>query len=670
MNKKTRCLTSTLLVGLVVLCTVPIGWAAGWSSDQPAPNVAAYYPLQDNNTWTYQVKEYRADGQVLYRLRRQTVKGEAEVNGHTKAKKLIDDRGVYTLVAVDASQLKIYGQNEGRGEVTYNPPYTVVNVNYEAGKVYRSPHVPSTGQPVFSEATFYGFESVQVPAGSFKDCLKVQFQYMKPSGATHTVTSYLAKGVGVVKEIHEIFSPAANQTLRFERELLDGVVNRAKIGGDAAPTVKIAEYFAFHQGDKWTYNWEYRLPDGTAKSFERTRRFEGTRFFDAGAAFKMVDDSGEEYQYYSLDRRTGLQIVMSRERGVRAQGVEFVHDPPMLLGRDDMVLGREYRYTQDHGDSLVHFTTVLDGFQGVTTPMGRFENCLRVNVGWETKSSSVRSTYYMARGVGIVAYDYTAMHKGNRQLAIASHGELKQATINNHLVATAKEGAELWDRMLAELNAAKEDPEARRIFKDASMNRYVWDAKLGFRGFEADFTMRVDGGEPTKGRLHCDPNLKITIDHPDPKVRALAHVEMSQFVTHREPRVPFDDWYGSDKAKFLLGKKTPEGQEILVEGDAMGSSYIIGDKMVKYLSRNVDRLDFTIHNKKHFAAEDGRYIATEYEVTFYKKGTKEEMGKAEFTDLYLKKGPYWVPKGRIHLSTLKGEPSRVEMEVTNLEYLK
>ncbi|MBI3951980.1 MAG: DUF3386 family protein [Acidobacteria bacterium] len=671
MKRKVPLLASIMSAVLGVLCTAVVGWAGDWAGGgvQPTVNVAEYYPLQDGNTWIYQVKEYRADGQVFYRLSREIVKGEAHVNDHVTAKKLVDDRGNYYLVSVDPSQLMFYGHNEGRGDVTYNPPYTILSVNYEAGKPYRSPHVPSTGQPVFSEATVYGFESIEVPAGRFKDCVKVTFQYTRPSGATHTITSYLAKGVGLVKEVHEIYSPAANQTLRSERELLNGTVNSAKIGGDAAQTVKIAEYFPFHQGDKWTYNWEFRLPDGTVKSFERTRRFEGTRFFDAGAAFKLVDDTGEEYQYYSLDRRTGLQIVMSRERGVRAQGVEFMYDPPMLLGRDDMVLGQEYKYTQD-GETLTHFTTVLDGFQPVIAPMGRFENCLRVCVNWETKSRSVRSVYYLARGIGIVGYDYSNFSKSNRQLAIASHGELKQATINGNVVASAKDAADLLERMKAQLAAASEDPEARRLFKEASLNRYVWDAKLGFRGFEAGFIMGVDGGEPTQGHLHCAPNLKITIDHPDPKIRALAHVEMSQFVTHREPRVPFDDWYGPDKAKFKLGEKTPEGQRILVEGDAMGSSYIIGEKMVKYLSRNVDRLDFTIHNKKHMSAEDGRYIAIEYEVTFYKKGTKEEVGKAQFTDMYFKKDQYWVPKGRIHLSTLPNELSRIEMEIINLEYLK
>lgn len=662
---------SAVLVMIVAVCSASASGPSHWADQGgSAIQITDYYPLHDNNTWTYQVKDYRADGQIYYRLSQQAVKGEVAIGDRVTAKKLVDERGSYYMVSADAQKLVIYGQNEGRGDVTYNPPYTVVNVSYEAGKTYQMPHVPSAGQPVFSQATVYGFESVEVPAGRFKDCLKVRFQFTRPSGATHTLTSYLAKGVGVVKQIHEIYSPAANQTLRSEYELLNGVVNAAPIGGDSAVTVKIAEYFPFHQGDKWTYDWEFRLPDGTVRKFERTRRFEGTRFFDAGAAFKLVDDTGEEYQYYSLDRRTGLQIVASRERGIRQQGLEFMYDPPMLLGRDDMVLGREYKYTNADGENLIHFTTVLDGFQPVTTPMGRFENCLRVCVNWETKSSSVRSIYYLARGTGIVAYDYANYNKANRQLMIASHGELKQATINNHAVSTAAEASALWDKMVAELNAASEDPEARRLFKEASLNRYVWDAKLGFRGFEADFIMRVDGGPPTKGRVICAPNLKITIDHPDPKIRALAHVEMSQFVTHREPRVPFDDWYGPDRAKFKLGRMTPEGREIFVEGDSMGSNYIIGDKMVKYLSRNVDRLDFTIHNKEHFNAEDGRYITTVYSVTFYKKGTKEEVGRAEFKDLYVKKGPYWVPKGRIHRSTLQGEPALVEMEITNLEYLK
>lgn len=60
------------------------------------PDLREYYPLFDGNTWTYQVKSYRADGQIFYRLRTQTVSGEVKLNEKVSAKKLMDDEGGIT----------------------------------------------------------------------------------------------------------------------------------------------------------------------------------------------------------------------------------------------------------------------------------------------------------------------------------------------------------------------------------------------------------------------------------------------------------------------------------------------------------------------------------------------------------------------------------------------
>lgn len=256
----------------------------------------------------------------------------------------MDDRGRYFLLSVDERRLRVHGENEGRGEVKFTPPYTMLDTARAPGKTYAMAHLIGD-EPVSSEGTYYGVESVGAPAGAFRDCLKMRLQITKPSGATTTITSYLAKGVGVVKETYEIFSPAAEQTVRHEIELLHGTVNGKRIGGEEAQTVKIAEYFPYHQGDSWTYDWSYRLADGQTRTAERKRWFEGTKFTNAGAAFKLMQSTGEEdYGFFMLDRN-GLRLVESGEKGTRAQGVKWYFDPPLLIGRDDMVIGRTYRWS-------------------------------------------------------------------------------------------------------------------------------------------------------------------------------------------------------------------------------------------------------------------------------------------------------------------------------------
>jgi uncharacterized protein DUF3386 len=642
------------------------------SQEHPGTDVREYYPLALGNMWVYQIKQYRADGQVFYRLRTQVAADEVKIGDRVTARRIADDRGQYSLISVDASRFRVYVENDGQGEVKFNPPMTYLDVNYTPGKSYTQAHIIGVDEAISSEASYWGLESVTTPAGSFRDCLKVRFQSTKPSGATTTVTRYLAKGVGVVREIREIFSPAAQQSLRYETDLLHGTIGGKKIGGEADQTVKIAEYFPFHQGDSWTYDWTYRMANGQSRTTERKRWFEGTKFTNSGAAFRLVQNTGEDdYQYYTLDKG-GLRITESGEKGMRAQGVKFVYEPGLLIGRNDMVLGRTYRWSQapSDGGGLMQFSTVLEGFENVETPMGRYENCLRARVEWDTSSSRVRNIYYYARGVGLVAYDYEVVSKKDNVVQIALNARLKDSTINANHLTTAEEGKTLWDKMAAELVAAEDNPTARKLFREASLNRYVWDADLGFRGFTADLVMRVNGGAPIPIKVKCSPALDIEIDAPDAASKAIAHEEISQFVTHREPRKPFDNWYGPDKAKFKLGKVTPEGQEIFVEGDSMGSSYVINNKQVRLLSRNIGRMDFTIFNNEHLAVEDGRYIATDYGVSYYTVGTKEEVGKDRFVDKYVKQGAYWVPKSRVHTSTLKRKPERVEIEVTRLEYLK
>lgn len=621
-----------------------------------------YYPLQDGNTWFYQYKTYKPDGQVQCKLKTQTAAGEFKISDQLTASKLVEDNGWFYLVSVDATHYRMFGESESRGLETVNPPFTFMDVSYIPGKVYRAPHSPSSGAAFTSEATYYGLESVNVPAGSFKNCLKTVFKFTTESGQTFSTISYLAKGVGVVKKEFSIFSPSAGQTIRSEQELIHATIDGKKLGGDTARTVNVAEYFPFHQGDTWTYDWTYRMADGVSKTETRVRTFEGTKFVNAGAAFKLTSNRGD-YQYYSLDRN-GVRIHESGERGMT-----FYFDPPILLARNDLVIGRPYSYSmrEEDGKNWRTFTTSLDGFETVTTAMGTFENCLRVSVVMDGSTSRTKNVYYYARGVGIVTYLYESMSKKDNRMTIALDGRLKEALIDKNKIATAAEGKALWDKLAAELAAAVDNPEARRVFREASENRYVWDEQ--FKGFEADFTMTKDGGSPLTGRLKCDPNLNVSVEGLDPADQSLVHVEMSQFVTHRQRR-PFNEYFGPDKAKFRLGEISDKGTEIFVEGDSMGSNYIIADRQVKQLSRNIGRLHFTITNKGILPAEDGRYIAAEYDVTYYSSDNNQEVGKAQFRDEYFKLGNYWMPKSRTHLSTLKGEPGRVEIQLKNLAFLK
>src|SRR4030095_305157 len=90
---------------IITLLTLPLSVAFAGSlpgararkAYEETPNLADYYPLGVGDTWTYQVKQYRADGEILHRLRTQSVTGETKIGEKIQAKKLTDDRGRYFL---------------------------------------------------------------------------------------------------------------------------------------------------------------------------------------------------------------------------------------------------------------------------------------------------------------------------------------------------------------------------------------------------------------------------------------------------------------------------------------------------------------------------------------------------------------------------------------------
>src|SRR5262245_41413842 len=191
---KTKRIITLIALALAVALVSSLPGARARKAYEESPNLADYYPLGIGDTWTYQVKQYRADGAIVHQLRTQSVTGEAKIGEKIPAKKLMDDRGRYYLLSVDERRLRVYGENEGRGEVKFTPPYMMLDTGRAPGKTYAMTHLIGD-EPVSSDGTFFGVESVSAPAGSFRDCLKLRLQITKTSGATTTITSYLAKGV-------------------------------------------------------------------------------------------------------------------------------------------------------------------------------------------------------------------------------------------------------------------------------------------------------------------------------------------------------------------------------------------------------------------------------------------------------------------------------------------
>src|SRR5262249_30742084 len=151
---KTKRIITLIAMSLAVALAGSLLGARARQADEETLNLADYYPLGDCDTWTYQDKQYRADGEIVHQLRTQSVTGETKIGEKTMVKKLMDDRGRYFLLSVDERRLRVHGENEGRGEVKFTPPYTMLDTTRTPGKTYAMAHIIAD-EPVSSEGTFY-----------------------------------------------------------------------------------------------------------------------------------------------------------------------------------------------------------------------------------------------------------------------------------------------------------------------------------------------------------------------------------------------------------------------------------------------------------------------------------------------------------------------------------
>jgi len=190
--------------------------------------------------------------------------------------------------------------------------------------------------------------------------------------------------------------------------------------------IDIASYFPIRQGDVWTYEWSYRIGSGPMRTVTRTRAFEGREFVNAGFASRLVSENGD-YVLFSLDDQ-GLYLhgAAEYERGIR-----FLFDPPIGVLTKGMKMGQPLVMTQleEDGQHRRTITTMLEGIESVETPMGKFSDCLKV--WWEMEGSTARqkTTYYFAKGIGIVAYQVEARSKKDNQVELSVDARLKLAQL-------------------------------------------------------------------------------------------------------------------------------------------------------------------------------------------------------------------------------------------------
>jgi hypothetical protein len=206
-------MTKGFLLGATISCLL-----LGLGACSKAPK--AYYPLAPGRTWTYHMSMKFGFGQgasatvtitnlATRQLGGKTVtpqKAETQLGGnsHYEFDYMAEDRnGVYEFAEQDSGDVE--------PKVKSVPEYTLKEPIKVGGSWSATVDSPS-GHPVPGEATIESTdEAVDVPAGSFKDCVKVHIVGTAKGATGNEEYEWFAPSVGLVKEVAR--APSASASL-------------------------------------------------------------------------------------------------------------------------------------------------------------------------------------------------------------------------------------------------------------------------------------------------------------------------------------------------------------------------------------------------------------------------------------------------------------------------
>ena len=227
----------------------------------PTFSAADYFPLNvgdtrtTSNNCTFTCHSPRNPGSGTFtEVYTDTVSGTETVNNITGYKMGDPVNGDYNLIS-NVNGLMMLKQYDVEGlfpgtawsQFIFEPPVTILPSSFSIGI-----HITGSGLGHFSDSsgfqitgtgtvdsTVEAIEDVTVPAGTFANCIKVRWKFSRTAAngsyqQTDDVTFWLAKGVGIVKEVvtHTITLNGQADT-----ENKTGVLTNAKVGGIIYPQV-------------------------------------------------------------------------------------------------------------------------------------------------------------------------------------------------------------------------------------------------------------------------------------------------------------------------------------------------------------------------------------------------------------------------------------------------
>jgi hypothetical protein len=210
------------------------------------------------------------------------------------------------------------------------------------------------------------------------------------------------------------------------------------------------------------------------------------------------------------------------------------------------------------------------------------------------------------------------------------------------------------------------DPAAYALLKEAHDRREAFPA--GFSGLSADVAMN-DNGNEVKGSLTytSSGDLKLTLSDASKQQEDWAREQLGSALAHRRQ----DDFVhgdGSHPLTFVPDDRSPLGRQIALN-DRFKSSYRVKDGHITEVTRSMGALRFTITVLEDRSVEGGKYLPSQFIVTYFDAATGTIKQVDAYSDHFVKVSNAWVPSARRVVTAENGGFTTRTLALNNIHLL-
>lgn len=195
-----------------------MGIDAAESAKADSIDIENYFPLDPELRWGLRATGIRRNGDVIERNMIWQLNGRIERNG--KNAWLLGEKGGNNyVISLDGDGLQHHGEVGPHGpDEECSPPLTTISNTFTFRQPHSSPYTRKEGAS--SSLGFFihqmtGYETVRLPAGIYRDCLRTDTYYQREGGVCFYSAVHFAPGVGIVRYSFRQVDPARNAVVIY-----------------------------------------------------------------------------------------------------------------------------------------------------------------------------------------------------------------------------------------------------------------------------------------------------------------------------------------------------------------------------------------------------------------------------------------------------------------------